>query len=304
MKSYVQFRTANLIGFISLLCIPQIVISGSTTSLFTTTTVPAGELVALNDIFNTMNGPNWPSKNNWGNGDPCTSAWAGVVCTNGSVTSLLLSANSLTGSFPSTLVGLRNLTTFSGYGNSIIGNISSIFSVFPPSLVSLWVWCFSFPKSSFPSISVKSLFIFWLFDITEMWPTTDFLVLFQLYQVQCSPCKSNDTNLCHFYLQNSPCSELIRKKKKIPPATVCPYFKEPGFELSHWPNPCFTNFNALFVSQLILLVITCPPRLRNLNLPSHSLKSIYILNHYGFSSVRFNQLSGPIPPIPSSMNLL
>ena len=112
------------LGFptIILLCIPGNVNSA----------VSQGEYKALIDIYNTMNGPNWSSKSNWKSGDPCSSQWTGVFCNGNSISELYLSYNNLTGTFPSSIFGLGNLTSLSAAGNSLFGNLSTLFNNFQP----------------------------------------------------------------------------------------------------------------------------------------------------------------------------
>ena len=121
------FKTALLVGSVAFLCIPQIVYSA----------VTALELKALTDIYNTMGGSAWVQKTRWKTGDPCAQTWAGVTCTGGSVTTLNFNSNNLVGSLPSSVIGLQYLIEFFAYGNSIVGNITTIFKVLPPSLTAM-----------------------------------------------------------------------------------------------------------------------------------------------------------------------
>ena len=121
---YLVYSTVLLGVWMTFLCIPR----------NSNAAVTSSELQALTDMYNTMNGPNWQNRANWPNGDPCSSAWARVTCTGGSVTSLDLSYNSLTGPFPSSFSGLQSLTSIWAYGNRISGTVTSIFNLIPPLL--------------------------------------------------------------------------------------------------------------------------------------------------------------------------
>ena len=52
---------------------------------------------ALVDLYTATNGPNWRSKSNWLNGDPCNQQWYGVTCSssNNSIIQLYVHATSI-----------------------------------------------------------------------------------------------------------------------------------------------------------------------------------------------------------------
>ena len=120
-------------GFIYLLSIPQSS-NAAAPPQNSNTAVPSSELQALTDIYYTMNGRYWINKANWLVGDPCGAGWAGITCTGGSVTSLNFNYNNLTGSVPNSVCGLKNLTNFVAFANSITGNMTSIFNSFSSSV--------------------------------------------------------------------------------------------------------------------------------------------------------------------------
>ena len=118
---FLRFSTILLCGFIYLFYIPP----------NSNAAVTSGELQALTDIYNTMNGPYWRNKANWLVGDPCNAGWTGVACSGGSVTGFQMDSNNMTGSIPNSMVGLKFLNYFSAIGNGITGNMTFIFSALP-----------------------------------------------------------------------------------------------------------------------------------------------------------------------------
>ncbi|MCC6596504.1 MAG: leucine-rich repeat domain-containing protein, partial [Rhodanobacteraceae bacterium] len=89
--------------------------------------VPAAERQALVNLYNSTNGANWLSDNNWLTGDPCEDAWEGIVC-NGAdqhVRFIDLSENQLSGSLPD-LSALANLETVWLSDNQLSGSIPSL----------------------------------------------------------------------------------------------------------------------------------------------------------------------------------
>ena len=81
------------------------------------------EYVALKALYDATNGPAWTNKTNWLNG--VTSAdfatWHGLTVSNGDVTSIVLSTNNLTGSFPAEVANLTMLHTLKLNGNKLSG---------------------------------------------------------------------------------------------------------------------------------------------------------------------------------------
>lgn len=83
------------------------------------------DYTVLADLYNTLNGPNWHVKTNWmTQNDICT--WHGIECwdieytSTGRVRKLLLPNNGLTGSVPSTIYSLHDLTTIDFSRNDIV----------------------------------------------------------------------------------------------------------------------------------------------------------------------------------------
>ena len=84
--------------------------------------IPETECIALVFFFVNTDGPNWTNHTGWGESNrPCS--WFGVVCTNGSVSSLILSSNGLAGSIPRQFTGLQNLHTLELRENQLTGPI-------------------------------------------------------------------------------------------------------------------------------------------------------------------------------------
>ncbi|NJL04735.1 MAG: hypothetical protein HC911_07455, partial [Chloroflexaceae bacterium] len=100
-----------------------------TTDCAAQTDVPQAECKALLALYTATDGPNWLFYSGWGQ-DNNVCSWRGVACTAGSVTTLDLSYNGLTGSIPPQLGTLANLTFLSLYNNQLTGSI-------PPELGSL-----------------------------------------------------------------------------------------------------------------------------------------------------------------------
>ena len=94
---------------------------------------------ALEALYNSTNGPhNWTSANNWLTGQPCTSSWYGINCTDieyhemnqtatsvsVSVTSIHLTSNELLGTLPPTLGHLTALQSLDLSGNHLSGTLA------------------------------------------------------------------------------------------------------------------------------------------------------------------------------------
>ena len=87
----------------------------------------------LVDLYNTTNGPGWTNNTGWTEwlrplhgqqGQP----WFGVTCSNGRVTRLDLPTNNLSGTLPSSLSALTNLTQLFLINNQLSGSIPSSLS--------------------------------------------------------------------------------------------------------------------------------------------------------------------------------
>lgn len=87
------------------------------------------EYAALKDIFTSLAGAGWLKKTNWPATWPATatsaefSTWFGVGVANGDVVSINLPSNKLTGTIPSSIANLSQLTSIYMQGNSISGSI-------------------------------------------------------------------------------------------------------------------------------------------------------------------------------------
>ena len=83
------------------------------------------EIDGLVALYNSTDGENWTVNSNWKDGDPCDwmNPWAGVTCVDGSVTTLGLDFNNLTGSIPAEFGNLTNLEGFAMRGNNLTGSI-------------------------------------------------------------------------------------------------------------------------------------------------------------------------------------
>lgn len=84
--------------------------------------ISVAECQALVALYNSTDGPNWVDNTDWLQTNmPCT--WFGVTCTGNTVTSLVLSRNQLSGSFPEEMNSLTNLKYFNLSVNNLHGDI-------------------------------------------------------------------------------------------------------------------------------------------------------------------------------------
>src|SRR6266536_886830 len=80
--------------------------------------------LALVDLYNSTNGPNWNNHTNWLTKNP-VSTWYVVTIKNKRVTQIVLPMNNLTGSLPSSLSDLISLNHLELQKNQLIGSIPS-----------------------------------------------------------------------------------------------------------------------------------------------------------------------------------
>ena len=85
--------------------------------------VPQIERDALVALYNSTDGANWTDNTGWLGEAGTECSWFGVTCSNGSVRSLSISNNALTGTIPSELGNLTNLTGLYLNNNSLSGTI-------------------------------------------------------------------------------------------------------------------------------------------------------------------------------------
>jgi Leucine-rich repeat (LRR) protein len=88
------------------------------------TEIPSTECDALVTLYNSTDGDDWTRNSGWlENNTPCS--WYGVTCGGGQVSELSLDWNKLTGTIPSQLGNLTNLTELDLGRNSLTGTIPS-----------------------------------------------------------------------------------------------------------------------------------------------------------------------------------
>src|SRR3954462_9596910 len=79
--------------------------------------------LALVDLYNSTDGANWSSNENWLTGP--VSTWYGVEVTGTRVTGMFMLLNSLKGSIPSSIGNLTKLVNLGLEDNQLTGNIPS-----------------------------------------------------------------------------------------------------------------------------------------------------------------------------------
>jgi len=97
--------------------------------------VPAAERQTLVNLYNSTNGANWVSNDNWLTGDPCDNGWYGIGCDDAGqhVREIDLPNNGLSGLVPN-LSALASLRILSLHYNQLSGSIPSL-----SALGNLWV---------------------------------------------------------------------------------------------------------------------------------------------------------------------
>jgi Leucine-rich repeat (LRR) protein len=90
--------------------------------------IPPAEKEALFALYNSTNGDSWINKTGWDFNTPVTAwngstGWFGITLTNNHVRFILLSNNNLTGSIPTQIDQLSELTGFNFSNNKLQGNI-------------------------------------------------------------------------------------------------------------------------------------------------------------------------------------
>ena len=84
--------------------------------------VSSGDSLALVSFFDNTGGGSWTTSTNWKSSNP-VGTWFGVTVSNGRVITLNLSNNNLSGSIPSAIGNLSNLTQLQLFSNHLTGSI-------------------------------------------------------------------------------------------------------------------------------------------------------------------------------------
>jgi Leucine-rich repeat (LRR) protein len=80
------------------------------------------ERQVLEELYRYTSGPTWVEKAGWLSGDPCKSAWYGILCNqDGHIIGITLTNNKLAGQIPSSISGLKYLQVLRLFGNNIGG---------------------------------------------------------------------------------------------------------------------------------------------------------------------------------------
>lgn len=87
--------------------------------------IPSAEYNALVDLYNNTGGGGWANNTGWL--DASAASWFGVGVAGGHVSHVYLNQNNLTGSLPSSLGNLTNMTAIDFRGNQITGAIPAAF---------------------------------------------------------------------------------------------------------------------------------------------------------------------------------
>jgi Leucine-rich repeat (LRR) protein len=118
-------------------------------SAFKSEPISSVEREALVALYNSAGGANWKNNTGWMGVAGTECDWFGITCTNDSVTLISLSSNGLSGSIPSELGNLTNLTRLYLIANNLSGSI-------PPELGNLTKLTWLFLNSNSLSGSIPS----------------------------------------------------------------------------------------------------------------------------------------------------
>jgi Leucine-rich repeat (LRR) protein len=105
--------------YVFLLLVITILLSKTTT---TKAQVDVNDSLALVDLYNSTDGPNWVNNTNWLTEKP-VSDWYGIYLTGNRVTIIYITSNGLKGTLPSSLGNLTNLYWLSLIANQLSGSI-------------------------------------------------------------------------------------------------------------------------------------------------------------------------------------
>src|SRR3954454_14841655 len=86
--------------------------------------VDVNDSLALVDLYNSTNGPEWFESSNWLTTNP-VSTWYGITVSDSRVITINLDANNLSGTLPASIGNLVNLEYLDFWNNQLSGTIPS-----------------------------------------------------------------------------------------------------------------------------------------------------------------------------------
>ncbi|MCI5161312.1 MAG: hypothetical protein D3917_04650 [Candidatus Electrothrix sp. AX5] len=141
VKQWVREKMSNRIGTVIFLAgtilLNILAVNAFAFQCTDVTEIPISECEALQDLYNSTNGPSWQDNTGWLATDtPCS--WFGVVCDNGELTEIHLAGNGLLGQLPETIGYLSDLEYLNMSDNELTGTVPDSIG-FLVNLNGLWV---------------------------------------------------------------------------------------------------------------------------------------------------------------------